>query len=39
MIPNAYKEALGQPIIQGEGNPVPPFKVTPPNSTAKRHDS
>ena len=39
MIPNAYKEALGQPIIQGEGNPVPPFKVTPPKSTAKRHKS
>lgn len=39
MIPNAYKEALGEPIIQGEGNPVPPFKVTPPKSTAKRHDS
>lgn len=39
MIPNAYKEALGQPIVQGEGNPVPPFKVTPPKSTAKRHDS
>lgn len=39
MIPNAYKEALGQPIIQGEGNPVPPFKVTPPKSMAKRHDS
>ena len=38
MIPNAYKEALGQPIIQGEGN-SPPFKVTPPKSTAKRHDS
>ena len=39
MIPNAYKEALGQPIIQGEGNPAPPFKVTPPPSRAKRHDS
>ena len=39
MIPNAYKEALGQPIIQGEGNPAPPFMVTPPKSTAKRHDS
>ena len=39
MIPNAYKEALGQPIIQGEGNPTPPFKVTPPKSTAKRHKS
>ena len=39
MIPNAYKEALGQPIIQGEGNPAPPFKVSPPKSTAKRHDS
>ena len=39
MIPNAYKEALGQPIVQGEGNPVPPFKVTPPKSTAKRHDT
>jgi glyoxylase-like metal-dependent hydrolase (beta-lactamase superfamily II) len=39
MIPNAYKEALGRPIIQGEGNPAPSFKVTPPKSTAKRHDS
>jgi glyoxylase-like metal-dependent hydrolase (beta-lactamase superfamily II) len=39
MIPNTYKEALGQPIVQGEGNPAPPFKVVPPKSTAKRHDS
>ncbi len=39
MIPNAYKEALGQTIVQGDGNPEPPFKVTPPKSTARRHDS
>ncbi|MEO7603241.1 MAG: MBL fold metallo-hydrolase [Sphingomicrobium sp.] len=39
MIPNAYKEALGQPIVQGEGIAPPPFEVKPPKSTAKRHDS
>ena len=39
MIPNAYKEALGQPIIQGEGNPKPDYAHTPPKSTAKRHKS
>lgn len=39
MIPNAYKEALGRPIVQGEGNPPPPFKVTPPSSTARRNDN
>ncbi len=39
MIPNAYKEALGQPIVQGEGNPKPTYAATPPKSTAKRHDN
>ncbi|MEO7655050.1 MAG: MBL fold metallo-hydrolase, partial [Sphingomicrobium sp.] len=39
MIPNAYKEALGQKIIPGESLPEPQFKPVPPKSTAKRHDS
>lgn len=37
MIPNVYKEALGRPIVQGEGGPAPSFKPVPPRSTAKRH--
>lgn len=39
MIPNAYKEALGRPIVQGEGSPKPSFTPSPPPSNAKRHDS
>ena len=39
MIPNVYKEALGQPIVQGDGGPEPTFKPVPPKSTARRHDS
>ena len=37
MIPNAYKEALGQPIIQGEGAPKPQYAHTPPKPSSKRH--
>ena len=39
MVPSAYKEALGQPIIQGEGNPVPEYRHTPPEPRSKRHSS
>jgi glyoxylase-like metal-dependent hydrolase (beta-lactamase superfamily II) len=42
MTGSAYKEALGQPIVQGEapeGYPKPRFTEPPPKSTAKRHDS
>ena len=39
MIPNAYKEALGQPIIQGEGNPAPAYAHTPPKPSSKKHGS
>jgi glyoxylase-like metal-dependent hydrolase (beta-lactamase superfamily II) len=36
-----YKEALGQPVVQGDldGNPPPEVTDTPPPSTAKRHKS
>jgi glyoxylase-like metal-dependent hydrolase (beta-lactamase superfamily II) len=37
MIPNAYKEALGQPIVQGEGNPKPDYVHTPPKPSSKKH--
>lgn len=37
MIPNAYKEALGQPIIQGEGNTRPAGAHTPPKASSRRH--
>ena len=40
MIPNAYKEALGQPIVQGDGLPVKPeFSPPPPKPTSKKHKS
>lgn len=39
MIPNAYKEALGQPIIQGEGNPKPAYAHTPPKPSSRKHKS
>jgi glyoxylase-like metal-dependent hydrolase (beta-lactamase superfamily II) len=39
MIGSVYKEALGQPIIQGDldGNPPPDIKDTPPKSRAIHH--
>jgi glyoxylase-like metal-dependent hydrolase (beta-lactamase superfamily II) len=38
MISNAYKEALGQPIIQGEGGPEPDVpRDTPPKPTSIHH--
>jgi len=39
MIGSVYKEALGQPIVQGDldGNPPPEIKDTPPKSRAVRH--
>ncbi len=38
MIPNAYKEALGQPIVQGEGGPEPDVpRETPPKPTSIHH--
>lgn len=39
MIPNAYKEARGEPIIQGEGNPISKFRHTPPKPSSKKHQS
>lgn len=39
MIPNAYKEARGEPIIQGEGNPRSEFAHTPPKPSSKKHKS
>ena len=39
MIPSAYKEARGEPIIQGEGNPKSEFAHTPPKPTSKKHKS
>ena len=39
MIPNAYKEARGEPIIQGEGNPKPEYSHTPPKPSSKKHKS
>ena len=40
MTGSVYKEALGQPIVQGEGSPEPDVpRDTPPKSTAKRHKS
>lgn len=37
MIENAYKEALGRPIIQGDGGPLPSYTEKPPKSRAIRH--
>jgi hypothetical protein len=39
MIGSVYKEALGQPIIQGDldGNPPPEIKDAPPPSRAVHH--
>ena len=39
MIHNAYKEARGEPIIQGEGNPKSEFAHTPPKPSSKKHKS
>jgi glyoxylase-like metal-dependent hydrolase (beta-lactamase superfamily II) len=39
MIPNAYKEARGEPIIQGEGNPKSEHAHTPPKPSSKKHKS
>ena len=39
MIPNAYKEARGEPIIQGEGNPRSEFAHTPPKPSSQKHKS
>lgn len=41
MIGSVYKEATGQPIVQGdlEGFPPPEVRDTPPSSKAKRHKS
>jgi hypothetical protein len=40
MTGSVYKEALGQPIVQGEGSPEPDVpRDTPPPSRAKRHKS
>jgi glyoxylase-like metal-dependent hydrolase (beta-lactamase superfamily II) len=37
MIPNAYKEARGEPIIQGEGNPKPAYSHAPPKPRSIKH--
>ncbi len=37
MIPNAYKEARGEPIVQGEGNPKPAYSHTPPKPRSIKH--
>lgn len=37
LIPSAYKEALGQPIIQGEGNAKPAYSHTPPKPSSRKH--
>lgn len=41
MTKSVYKEALGQPIVQGDldGNPPPELKDTPPKSRAIHHKS
>ena len=39
MTGSVYKEARGEPIVQGEGSPPPEATDTPPPSTAKRHKS
>ena len=39
MIHNAYKEALGEPIVQGEGAPKPGYAHTPPKPSSKKHKS
>ena len=39
MIPNAYKEALGQPIVQGEGVAKPAYSHTPPKPSSRKHRS
>lgn len=37
MIENAYKEATGRPIVQGDGGPVPSYVEKPPKSRAVHH--
>lgn len=39
MISSAYKEARGEPIIQGEGFPKAEYSHTPPKPTSKKHGS
>jgi len=40
MTGSVYKEALGQPIVQGEGSPEPDVpRDTPPKPSSKRHKS
>ena len=40
MISNAYKEARGEPIIQGDGSPEPDVpRDTPPKPTSIHHES
>ena len=39
MVGSVYKEALGQPIVQGEGAPPPEATDTPPPSNPIRHKS
>ena len=40
MTGSVYKEARGEPIVQGEGSPEPDVpRDTPPPSRAKRHKS
>jgi hypothetical protein len=38
MTGSVYKEALGQPIVQGEGSPEPDVpRDTPPKPSSKKH--
>ena len=37
MIANVYKEALAQPIVQGEDNPKPAYSHTPPKPRSLKH--
>jgi len=39
MTENAYKEAVGQPIVQGAGGPKPRFTEPAPKSGAIHHKS
>ena len=39
MVASAYKEALGQPIVQGADTPKPDYAHVPPKPSSKKHAS
>lgn len=39
MVPSAYKEARGEPIVQGDPSQAPAYRHDPPKPSSRKHKS